>query len=309
MPRSVTVLGYGAVGREVVKLLVTRGDKVRVVQRKRPEGLPANAEFVSGDLTDLALARSAEGADTLICAAGLRYSADVWEREWPLAMTNMLAACEKSRARLVFADNLYMYGPQTAPLREDMPLTDQGRKPTVRAAITRQWQAAHQAGKVRACAVRAADFYGPAASTSVLSQFGIAPMLKGKTVNLPYSPDQPHDFTYVPDFARAVVSLIDAQDADYGQAWHVPNAPTRTLRQLLLRAGELAGKPVRIRVMPALMKTVVGWFTPEIAELAEMSFQTDRPYHVDASKFLKRFGWDATSFDEGLKATIASYPS
>ena len=310
MSRTVAILGYGAVGRETARLFAARGDEVRIFQRSRPDGLPEGARFHPGSLADAeAVASAVAGADTVICAAGLRYVADVWEREWPLAMTTMLAASEKSRARFVFADNLYMYGPQTTPLREDMPLTDFGRKPKVRAAITRQWQAAHTQGRVRATAVRAADFYGPRVGTSVISHYGIAPLVKGKTIYLPYSPDFPHDFTYVPDFARALLTLADAPDTDYGQAWHVPNAPTLSLRQVLERAGELAGKAPRISVMPGLLKTVFGWFTPELKELAEMSFQTDRPYRVDTARFRGRFWSDATSFDDGLRATIASYRS
>ena len=38
-----------------------------------------------------------------------------------------------------------------------------------------------------------------------------------------------------------------------------------------------------------------------------MRFQWDRPYLVDASKFGKRFWSDATSFEDGLDATIAFY--
>jgi hypothetical protein len=59
------------------------------------------------------------------------------------------------------------------------------------------------------CAQRrcAFDFYGPKAPTSVLSTLGVARLLAGKPALAPYPPDQPHDFTYVPDFARA---LIDA---------------------------------------------------------------------------------------------------
>ena len=39
-----------------------------------------------------------------------------------------------------------------------------------------------------------------------------------------------------------------------------------------------------------------------------MRFQADRPYLVNAQKFSNRFWSDATSFEDGLRATIASYP-
>ncbi|MEQ1576498.1 MAG: NAD-dependent epimerase/dehydratase family protein [Hyphomicrobium sp.] len=309
MPGVITIFGNGAVGRETTALLTARNNGVRVVQRSAPAHLPSGAAFMAGDLTDAAAVRAAcAGANTVICAAGFPYDAAVWETAWPLAIANVLDGCEASGARFIFADNLYMYGPQSVPLREDMPLTDYGRKPLVRATITRLWQAAHAQGRVRCTAVRASDFYGPQTATSVISEYGVAALLKGKAALVPYSPEHPHDFTYVPDFARALVALADATDADYGQAWHVPNAPTLTLRQILTRAAELIGCRPRITVLPGFMQSIIGVFQPQVRELKEMRFQTDRPYRVDASKFTARFGGPgATSFDDGLAATIASY--
>jgi nucleoside-diphosphate-sugar epimerase len=208
---------------------------------------------------------------------------------------------------LAFADNLYMYGPQVEPLREDMPLTAYGRKPRARAQITRLWQEAHAAGRVRVVAVRASDFYGPDVPNSVLSAYGVARLLAGRSALIPYSPDRPHDFTYVPDFARAIVALVDAPDDAYGQAWHVPNAPTCTLRDLLGMAAKIADITLRVQVIPTWLQTMVGVFAPPVRELVEMRFQTDRSYLVDASKYSKRFGPLFTSFEDGLGATIKFY--
>jgi nucleoside-diphosphate-sugar epimerase len=63
-------------------------------------------------------------------------------------MRNLSDASAKSGARFVFADSLYMYGPQTRPLTEDIPLTADGQKPRIRAEITRMWQKAHEEGRV-----------------------------------------------------------------------------------------------------------------------------------------------------------------
>lgn len=306
--RSVAILGYGIVGQGIGERLAARGDRVRIAQRSHPGAMPASAAFTPCDLTDRqAVTAACRAVDTVVLAAGFPYRSALWEQAWPAAMRNTLEASAAAGARLVFADNLYMYGPQTAPLREDMPLTTFGRKPRVRAEITRLWQEAHAAGRVKAAAVRASDFYGPGAATSVLAQFGVKPLVEGKAAMIPYSPDHPHDFTFVGDFARAVVTLIDAPDDAYGEAWHVPNAPTHTLRQLLMRAAALIGASPRIRVMPPVVQSILGLFVADLAELKEMRFQTDRPYIVDASKFAARFWSDATPFDDGLAATIASY--
>jgi nucleoside-diphosphate-sugar epimerase len=192
---------------------------------------------------------------------------------------------------------------------EDMPLTDYGRKPRVRAYITRLWQEAHNSGRVRAVAARASDFYGPDVATSVLSRLGVARLLAGKPALVPYPPEQPHDFTYVPDFARALVTLIDAPDDAYGRAWHVPNAPTRSLRELLTLAATLIGVKPRVTVLPSALMPILGLFRTDVRELKEMRFQWDYPYIVDTAKFSRRFWGDATPFEDGLQATVAFYQS
>jgi nucleoside-diphosphate-sugar epimerase len=169
------------------------------------------------------------------------------------------------------------------------------------------WQRAHREGLVQAVAVRASDFYGPDVETSVLSNYGVKRLLQGKAALVPYSPDHPHDFAYVPDFARALLTLLDAPADAYGQAWHVPNAPTQTLRSLLIQAARMICVAPRISVMPRALLHLAGLFDREAYELIEMRFQTDRPYRVDASKFSQRFWANATSLEAGLAATIASY--
>jgi nucleoside-diphosphate-sugar epimerase len=127
-------------------------------------------------------------------------------------------------------------------------------------------------GRVRAVAVRASDFYGPDVPTSVLSTVGVAGLLAGKPALAPYPPDQPHDFTYVPDFARALVTLIDAPDDAYGEAWHVPNAPARSLRDLLTLDATLIGVRPRVTVLPQSLMPLLGLFSTDVRELKEMRF-------------------------------------
>jgi nucleoside-diphosphate-sugar epimerase len=308
MTKRIAVAGYGAVGRALAERLSVRGDKVRIVQRQAPPRLPPDVTFLRANLEDAGEAQAAfADVDIVVCAVGVPYRSDVYLRVWPIIMRNLLDASARCGARFVFADNLYMYGPQTRPLTEEMPLTDYGRKPRVRAEITRLWQKAHEDGLVRATAVRASDFYGPKTPTSVLSTLGVARLLIGKPALAPYPPEQPHDFTYVPDFARALETLIDADDDAYGQAWHVPNAPTRSLRELLALAASLIGVRPRVTVLPPALTTLLGIFRSDVRELKEMRFQWGRPYLVDATKFSRRFWSDPTPFEDGLRATITSY--
>src|SRR5271166_5568076 len=111
-------------------MLANRGDAVRIVQRKKPTELPGECTFQAADSTDReATVRACAGVDTVVCCLGFPYDSVLWTRVWSKTMANLIDGCSTSGARLVFADNLYMYGPQTSRLTEEMPLSNYGRKP------------------------------------------------------------------------------------------------------------------------------------------------------------------------------------
>ncbi len=288
--------------------LVADGREVVVAQRKAPPDLPRGATFTACDALDRdGVVKAAQGADEIVVAIGFAYDSAQWREAWPRAMANFVAACEKTSARMVFIDNLYMYGPQTAPLTETMPLTDYGAKPAVRAAVTRIWTEAAAKGQARVAALRAPDFYGPGVGQSYLGDATIGALARGKAAAFIGSPDIPHDFAYVPDLARAATTLLAAPDSAFGQAWHVPCAPIRTPREILRIAAEALEVRLRINAMPAWLLGPAGLFSPFMRELKEMRFQWDRPYRVDSSKFAKAFWADATPFETGARATALAF--
>lgn len=304
MQPDILVLGFGPVGRATTAQLLACGSHVRVAQRSRPADLPAGVTFTACDVLDAAsVAAAFEGAAQVVVSIGFAYDGKVWLRDWPRAMANIIDAASTSGARIVFLDNLYMYGPQTAPLTETMPLTDAGRKPAARAAVTRQWQEAAASGKVRFAALRAPDFYGPGAQQSQLGDTAFGALARGKAAQLVLPPDTPHDFAYVPDIARAIVLLLDAPDSDFNQVWHMPSAPTQTPREILA----LAQPAPRIHAVPLALLPLLGLVVPFLRELAEMRFQFDRPYTVDASRFARRFNFVPTPFAVGVRETAAAF--
>ena len=121
------------------------------------------------------------------------------------------------------------------------------------------------------------------------------------------SPDQPHAFAYVPDIARAAVTLLDAPDDAFNQAWHVPCAATRRPRELLQIGADALGQKLKLMAMPTLMLRGIGVFSPFLRECVEMRFTWNRPYHVDATKFSRRFWSDATPFEVGIPATVRAF--
>jgi nucleoside-diphosphate-sugar epimerase len=301
------VLGAGAVGRALVERLVGEGRPTRVVARSGNANVPEGVEVVAADITDLGGAeRACDDAGVVYGCVGLP-GYEHWPELWPPLMDGMLRGAESSGAKFVFLDNLYMYGPVDGLRTEDLPLTNYGSKPAIRAEITRTWQAAHDAGRVRVAAVRASDFYGPGVTLAALGEPTFGRISRGKAAQAFGDPDQPHAFTYVPDIARALVSVADGGDDVLGKAWHVPNAPGRTVRQVITAfAGEVGVEP-KIQALPPWAMSLVGLFNPTVRESKEMLYQWDRPFLVDHSRFAARFWDDPTPFEEGIPATADWY--
>ncbi|MEO7430929.1 MAG: NAD-dependent epimerase/dehydratase family protein [Dokdonella sp.] len=300
------VFGAGAIGMRVVRLLQSRGDAVRIAQRNRPGHMPAEVEFCACDILDPAAVRSAvEGASQVLISVGFRYDSRLWRTAWPLAMNNVLDACAAIDARIVFIDNLYQLGPQNEARREDMALTSVGQKPAILAEVTRIWMAS--LSRVRLAALRCPDFYGPGVDASHIGATGFGRVAQRKSALLLAPPDTPHDFAYVPDIARAVMSLFDAGDDAYGQAWNMPCAPTLTPRQILKLGADAVNRPLKIVAVPLWMMPMLGLFSRFMKEVHDVAFTWDRPYVVDASKFKRRFWSDVTPFDHGAAETARSY--
>jgi nucleoside-diphosphate-sugar epimerase len=304
MDKTTLVLGFGAVGRAVTQALLARGETVCVAQRRQPADLPNHATFKSCDVFDAeSLKKAIVGADQVVLAVGFAYDAKVWRTTWPRTMTNIVEACAATGASIVFLDNLYMLGPQREPRRENMPLTSQREKPAILSEVTRIWAAAAVAGRVRMAALRATDFYGPGVPVSHLGSSAFGALAKGKPALLLAPPDTLHDFCYVPDIARAVVTLLDAPDDAYGQVWNMPCAPTMTPRQILTLGAKALQVKLKIRAIPLGLLPFLGLFSPFIREVADVSFTWDRPYVVDASKFKTRFWSDVTPIEIGAAET------
>ena len=308
MTDRINIFGYGPVGRAIAARLLSEGREVIVAQRNAPPDLPRGARFAPVDALDRdSVVKAVHDSGQFVVTIGFPYSGILWRDVWPKAISNFVAACKAAGARMVFMDDLYMYGPQTTPLTETMSLSNYGLKPAARSAATRVWMAAAAAGEARVAALRAPDFYGPGVGLSFLGDTSIGKLAQGKPAIFVGSPGVLHDYAYVPDIARAVTTLLDAPDSAFGQAWHMPCAPTRTTRDILQIAADTLDVKLRISAMPAWMLGPSAMFSPFLRELKEMRFQWDRPYQVDASRFKAAFWSDVTPFETGVPETARAF--
>ena len=303
-----TILGAGgAIGNELVKLLAARNRPFRLVGRN-PVSESGATEVVSADLTDKGQSiQAVAGSSVVYLLVGLKYDHKVWEEMWPRIMTNTIEACKRAGARLIFFDNVYMYGRVAGAMTEDAPFNSCSRKGEVRAKIAATLMDEWKAGGLTAMIARAADFYGPKAKTGVANVMVFEAMSKKQTAMCLVNDSLPHSYTYTPDAAEALMTLAASEPA-WNQTWHLPttqNPPTG--KEFTLQAAEAIGVPPKYRVLSRPMVRVVGWFNPVVGELYEMLYQNDSPYLFDSSKYKKAFGISGTPYEEAIRATAASY--
>ncbi len=301
-----TIFGAGgAVSDQLLPVLLNNKEKVRLVSRtvKQIDGV----ESVAADATNYQQTLQAiKGSSVVYLLIGLPYDIRVWRTQWPVIMTNVINACKETGAKLIFFDNVYMYGKVNGWMTEETPFNPCSKKGEVRAGIAGQLLQETRAGNLQAMIARSADFYGPVGfKTSVPNLLVIQNLLKGKKSQWLGSADQPHSITYVPDAAKALYLLANKPEA-FGETWHLPTASELiTGRRFVQQAAAFMQKPDGVTVIPNWMLSLAALFNVTMKELKEMNYQNEYPYLFSSEKFNKAFGFTPTSYEEGIKETVA----
>ncbi|MFG3340005.1 NAD-dependent epimerase/dehydratase family protein [Glycomyces sp. NPDC048151] len=295
------VLGAtGAIGKAVVAELTARGHDVRAVSRgaEGPQGLQADITTAEG------AAAACAGASVVYQCAQPPYAE--WAREFVGLTDTVLTGVEKAGARLVMADNLYMYGPVEVPMTEDMPYAADFPKGRARARVAEMILNAHKEGRIRASLGRASDYFGPGGVNTVLGPPIFPAAAAGKTARWMGEPDQPHTVNYLPDVAAGLVTLGENPKAD-GYAWHLPVGPPLTGSEFLELVWQAAGRTPKNGYVGRGMQQLIGLFNPVVKELGETWYQRDRPFVVDDTAFRASFPEHVrvTPHDEAVAATLA----
>jgi nucleoside-diphosphate-sugar epimerase len=129
-----TVLGInGITGKLLAEELIRRGYKVRGVSRRPFSG---NWEHVSADiLSPDSLNKAIKGSEVVYFCVGLEYNIKVWQRDWLPLIDSVIAVCLANKAKLVFLDNVYMYGLVSGEMTEQTPMNPTSKKGEIRKAM------------------------------------------------------------------------------------------------------------------------------------------------------------------------------
>ena len=299
------VLGAtGGAGGALVSELAGRGHRVRAVSRKPTADLPEGVEQLAADAADPAQTRTACAGATVVYHC-VQPPYQRWAAEFPPLTQSIADAAAAAGARLVYADNLYAYGPVHGPITEDLPALATTKKGRIRALMAERLLAAHRSGTLQVAIGRSSDYYGPGGANSVVGDILFGAATKGNRARWMGRMDLPHSLNYLQDVARALITL-GARPEALGEVWHLPAAEPVTGREFVELIAAALARPVKVTATSRLALRMAGILDPRARESAEMLYQWERPFVLDASKFQRAFGpLEPTPHPQAVATTVA----
>lgn len=297
-----TILGAGGpVANALTRELKDHNQTIRLVSRRPSTFTGDKISWKKADLLNYEEVLDAScGSEVIYLCAGLIYDADVWREQWPKIMANVIRVTKETGARLIFFDNVYMYGLVNGAMTEETPYHPVSEKGKIRAGIADMIMAEVTAGHINATVARAPDFYGTDSGNSSFDMMVLAKYAKKETAQWIGDPKVKHNYIYIPDAGRAMY-LLGQHPESGNQIWHLPTAPAMKGQQFLDLAASIYGVKPKFMRINKLMMRLIGLFQKVVAGAVEMYYQYDHDYIFDSSKFEKAFNFTPTSYAAGIK--------
>jgi nucleoside-diphosphate-sugar epimerase len=297
-----TILGAGGpVANALTKELSDHNETVRLVSRKPINPRDKNITWQKADLLNYnEVLKATKGSTVIYLCAGLVYDAKIWAQQWPIIINNVINATKAANARLIFFDNVYMYGLVKGPMTEETTYNPISEKGKVRAKIADQLMAEVKAGNIRASILRAPDFYGTDSQNSSFDMMLLAKYAKKETAQWVGDPKKKHNYVYIPDCGKAMYLLGQNPQSD-NQIWHAPTAAPLTGKEFINMAANIYQVKPKFMSINKFMLWVFGLFNKVVAGVVEMFYQYDHDYIFNSDKFEKAFNFKPTSYEDGIR--------
>ncbi|WP_443944055.1 NAD-dependent epimerase/dehydratase family protein [Pedobacter sp. AW1-32] len=296
-----TILGAGGpTANALTAELIANNEHVRLVSRRAINYHNENVQWMKGDLLNQQETIDAtKGSAIIYMCAGLVYDTKIWQEQWPIVMQNIIAATKASGARLIFFDNVYMYGLVKGEMCEDSPNHPSSKKGEVRAKIAEMLMKEVAEGTINATIARAADFYGTESTNSFFDMMVLSKYAKKESAQWIGNPKTLHNFTYIPDTGKALYLLAKAPESA-NQIWHLPTAKPLCGEEFIQLAAEVYGVKPKFSAINKTMLWLVGLFKKVVAGTVEMYYQYENDYNFNSDKFEKKFNFEPTSYRDGI---------
>jgi len=283
MPTSRTVLVLGSQGRlgsAAVAAFSQSGWKVHAQARRGALSLPLS--------NTAGLARAAEGASVLVYGVNPLYTR--WDDELLLLARQGMNIAQHLGALFVLPGNVYAFGEgMPAVLQEDTPERPSTRKGELRQQLEAELAERAARGDLRSLVLRAGDFYGHGQG-NWFDLFIVKHLAKGR-ITYPGPLDVPHAWTYLPDFARALVALAEAADGPAHERLHFPGhtlTGAELLAAIATAAQELGWPQPQLRSDSLWAMRLMAPFVPLFKEILTQRYLWLRPHALDGSRLRER---------------------
>ena len=302
MNETHVIFGTGPLGRYTAEALIQMGHKVKLINRSGTMASPPiGAELIKADA--LAIDRQSDlfkDVKTIYQCSQPAYHR--WKEEFPQLQDAILKLATESKSKLIVAENLYMYGnTHGQTMTEDTPNNPCSKKGRVRMEMSNTLFEAYQQGKVQVATVRGSDFFGPWEPINGEMIFKAA--LQKKTVNMLGDLNQPHSFTYVKDFGKAL-AIAGTNERAIGKIWHVPSGKPYTQSELAEMLSKELGYQVKTRATGKTMLSIIGLFNKGAKETVEMLYEYNEPFIMNSDLMGSTFGLKSTSMEQRIKETL-----
>jgi nucleoside-diphosphate-sugar epimerase len=296
----------GAMGSAVVKELQKRGEIVKTFARKSY----GNPDTIILDPFDQEqLKKELQNVDNYFLCIGLPYSGKFWLENWPKLIQATIEACIHTKTKLIFLDNIYMYGPSPLPIPFDETYSQEvtSLKSKARKIVADLILDAIAKRGLKAILARSASFYGPNVINSSLYTSFIDRMLACKNPQTIFNPNIPITYAFTDDNAKAMVDLAFHEEA-IGQVFHLPVGEPITLEEIVKVCNKILNANFKLSVMPKFLFKILSMIIPLFKEIKEVVYQYEDPYTMSFDKFKKLFpNFKVTSYEEGLEKMIESF--
>ncbi len=307
-----TILGAnGIIANEIAKELHLNFTKdIRLVSR-HPKKINDTDELFTADLLNAGqTAEAVKGSEIVYLAAGLPYKAKIWKEQWPVIMRNVIDACKMHQAKLVFFDNVYMYGQVKGIMTEETPFNAVSIKGKARARVAQMLLDEIKTNQLTAMICRAPEFYGPRNTLSGTNATIFDKIKTGKKLQVIIKDSTLRTLIYTPDAGRATALLGNTPDA-FNQTWHLPCDTKRlTTKEFIELCSVIKGDELKYTILKKWMVYLAGLFNPFVKEIIELLYQWEDDYLFDCLKFNKQFpGFRTTTLSEGVTEIIHEFSS
>lgn len=293
----------GPIGKEIYQILKSSDQEVyRFGRRKIYED-----DYICGDALDLDnVLEAVKDKKYIYITIGLKYDHKVWKQQWPKIIDNIILAAKKENSKIIFFDNIYMYGPQlSVPITETHEMSPISKKGIVRKEIHDKLMKAMN--ELDVMIVRAPDFFGKDATASLIYNAFLENMIKGKKPLFLGNSKKKHSYGYTKDLAKATVHLACDIKA-YNQVWHLPCYQTNSIHEVLELYNGVLKKDFKLNVIGKKTHALLGLFMPMLKEIYEMRYQFETDYVLSFEKFTNAYPeFIQTSFKDAITKTVLSF--